>query len=208
MNDLIKKIKNMKNTRLSIEIDNRIKEFENMQSKESKFWFSELCFCILTANSSAESGIKAQKNITAEYLCNYPFEKLRDRLKSIGYRFYNKRAEYIVKNQKYCKNIKEIIMNLENSTKRRDWLAANIIGLGYKEASHFLRNIGYKDIAIIDRHIINILYENGYIKEKKINVKRYIEYEKILKDISEHCKLDLGRLDLYLWYIKTNKILK
>jgi N-glycosylase/DNA lyase len=80
--------------------------------------------------------------------------------------------------------------------------------LGYKEASHFLRNIGFKDIAIIDRHIINILYENGYIKDKKINRKRYIKYENILRAIAEYCNMDLARLDLYLWYIETNKILK
>jgi N-glycosylase/DNA lyase len=208
MNELIRKIKNMKESSLNIEINNRIREFEDMQKKDSNSWFSELCFCTLTANSSAESGIKAQKNISEDAFCTYTFEELRDRLKSIGYRFYNKRAEYIVKNQKYCKNIKEVLLNLEDGPKRRAWLVSNIVGIGYKEASHFLRNVGYKDIAIIDRHILNILYENGYIKDKKINAKKYIEYENILKEIARKCKLDLAKLDLYLWYIKTKKILK
>lgn len=208
MYDLIEKIKELEESKLNMEIENRINEFENMQRKDSICWFSELCFCILTANSSAESGIKAQKNISGKEFCTYTFENLRDRLKSIGYRFYNKRAEYIVENQKYCDNIKNNLLSLEDSNKRRAWLVSNVKGLGYKEASHFLRNIGYRDIAIIDRHILNILYENGYITSKKINAKKYIEYENILKEIAKKCGLDLAKLDLYLWYIKTNKVLK
>ncbi len=208
MEELIERIKEMKRSRINIEIENRIREFESLQNKDSNYWFSELCFCILTANSSAESGIKAQKHITGEEFCNFTFEKLRERLKSIGYRFYNKRAEYIVKNQQYCKTIKENLLSLEDVNKKREWLVSNVVGLGYKEASHFLRNVGYKDIAIIDRHILNILYENGYIKNKKINAKKYIEYEIILKEIAKKVELDLAKLDLYLWYIKTQKILK
>ncbi|MGC8693368.1 MAG: N-glycosylase/DNA lyase [Thermoplasmata archaeon] len=208
MDTLIERIQEMKKSTIKIEIENRIMEFESFQNKDSNSWFSELCFCILTANSSAESGIKAQKNITAEEFCNFTFEGLRERLKSIGYRFYNKRAEYIVKNQQYCDNIKDNLLSLEDNNKRREWLVSNVVGLGYKEASHFLRNVGYKDIAIIDRHILNILYENEYIKNKKINAKKYLEYENILKEIARKCELDLAKLDLYLWYIKTKKILK
>ncbi|MEM0160191.1 MAG: N-glycosylase/DNA lyase [Thermoplasmata archaeon] len=208
MYDLIEKIKELKKSKLNIEIENRINEFENMQKKDSRCWFSELCFCILTANSSAESGIKAQKNISKDGFCTYSFEDLRERLKSIGYRFYNKRAEYIIENQKYCDKIKENLLSLEDSDKRRAWLISNVKGIGYKEASHFLRNIGYKDMAIIDRHILNILHESGYITSKKINAKKYIEYENILKEIAKKCELDLAKLDLYLWYIKTKKILK
>ena len=77
-----------------------------------------------------------------------------------------------------------------------------------KESSHFLRNVGFKDVAIIDRHILNLLKENGYIGDEPLNKKRYIEYESILGGLGKELGLDQARLDLYLWYLKTGKILK
>jgi N-glycosylase/DNA lyase len=83
-------------------------------------------------------------------------------------------------------------------------------GLGYKEASHFLRNIGRKDVAIIDRHILRWLKENGYINEipNSLSARSYKKIEKILKKIGEERDLSLAELDLILWFRKTGKILK
>jgi len=39
-----------------------------------------------------------------------------------------------------------------------EWLVKNLTGLGYKEAGHFLRNIGSGKIAILDRHILRNLH--------------------------------------------------
>ena len=78
-----------------------------------------------------------------------------------------------------------------------------------KEASHFLRNIGYKDVAIIDFHIIDLLERNGLIKKPKNMTKdKYIEIENILRSLARDVDLDLASLDLYLWYIETGKVLK
>ena len=91
----------------------------------------------------------------------------------------------------------------------REWLAKTIKGLGYKEASHFLRNIGFKNLAIIDFHIIDILEKFGIIqKPKTLSKKKYIEIEQVLKKIGECVNLDLDELDLYLWYMETNEVLK
>lgn len=86
----------------------------------------------------------------------------------------------------------------------------NIKGLGYKEASHFLRNIGFTNLAIIDFHIVDLLIKNGLLNEKpkSLSKKKYIEIEDILKEIAEDLNLSLGELDLYLWYMETGKILK
>ena len=82
-------------------------------------------------------------------------------------------------------------------------------GLGYKEASHFLRNIGFDNYAIIDFHIIDILYDNKLIqKPKTITKNKYLEIEDLLKKIAKKTNLTLAELDLYLWYIETGKILK
>jgi N-glycosylase/DNA lyase len=85
----------------------------------------------------------------------------------------------------------------------------NIKGLGYKEASHFLRNIGFDDYAIIDSHILDILKRYNLIKQPKtLTKKKYIEIENILQKIAKQTHLTLAELDLYLWYLETGKILK
>ena len=78
-----------------------------------------------------------------------------------------------------------------------------------KEASHFLRNIGYLNYAIIDFHIIDLLVNQNIIERPKtLTNNRYIEIEKTLKEISKKLDLTLGELDLYLWYLETGTILK
>jgi len=48
----------------------------------------------------------------------------------------------------------------------REWLIRSIRGIGYKEASHFLRNIGLgENLAILDRHILKNLKFFGVIEE-------------------------------------------
>ena len=80
---------------------------------------------------------------------------------------------------------------------------------GYKEASHFLRNIGYRDFAIIDFHIIDLLVKFNIIeKPKTLTKKKYLEIEAILKKLGDKLHLDMGKLDLYLWYMETSEILK
>ena len=82
-------------------------------------------------------------------------------------------------------------------------------GLGYKEASHFLRNIGFDDFAIIDFHIIDILSRYNLIeKPKALTKKRYLKIENLLKEIAKKSNLSLAELDLYLWYMETGKVLK
>ncbi|WP_456419918.1 N-glycosylase/DNA lyase [Methanocaldococcus infernus] len=206
---LIKKIEELKNSEVARIIEERIKEFKAFKDKPNEEWFKELCFCLLTANSSAELGIKIQKEIDDGFLY-LSQEELEKRLRELGHRFYKKRAEYIIKARKYKDNIKDIIQNFRDEKRGREFLVKHIKGLGYKEASHFLRNVGYDNVAIIDRHILRELHDNNYIKEipKSLSKKRYLEIEKILEDIARETRLKLSELDLYIWYLRTGKVLK
>ncbi|WP_456472149.1 N-glycosylase/DNA lyase [Methanocaldococcus sp.] len=205
---LIEKIEELKNSEVSKVIKKRIEEFKSFKDKPNEEWFKELCFCILTANSSAELGIKIQKEIDDGFL-TLSREELEKKLKELGHRYYKKRAEYIVLARKY-KNIKDILKEFRDERKAREFLVKHVKGLGYKEASHFLRNVGYDNVAIIDRHILRELYENNYIKEipKSLTKKKYLEIEKILEDIGNKTNLKLSELDLYIWYLRTGKVLK
>lgn len=210
MNSLIIIVNKHKNSPIKQVIDSRIQEFEELGSKNSNEIFKELCFCFLTANFNAEGGIRIQKEIDNGFL-TLTEKELANKLKELGHRFPNARASYISNAQKHKDNIKETLNSLEDEEKMREWIVDNIKGLGLKEASHFLRNIGYKNAAIIDFHIIDLLAREGLIekpKNKSLTPKKYIKIENILKKLAEKTNTNIGELDLYLWYEETEKILK
>lgn len=210
MGNIIKKINELKKSRIKKIIDLRIKEFKQIGKKPSCVCFNELCFCILTANYTAEGGMRIQKRIGKGFL-TLKRKDLAKRLKELGHRFPNTRADYIIISRKYKNTIKDIILSFDNEHDVREWLVENIKGFGYKEASHFMRNIGFEDSAIIDFHIIDLLAREKLIKRpktKSLTRNRYLEIEEILRRLAKKVRLNLAELDLYLWYIETGKILK
>jgi N-glycosylase/DNA lyase len=208
VNILIESIEKNKIGPVGRQISQRTSEFSKLRCAGKKIIFSELCFCILTANCSAESCINVQREVDEGFM-SLAEKKLAGRLKKIGYRFPNKRADYIVSAREKADELMEQIDSKKSGRDIREWLAENIKGLGMKEASHFLRNIGFGDVAIIDFHIIDLLARHNVIKEPKtMNKKKYIEIEEKLEEIAKKTNLSLGELDLYLWYAETGKILK
>jgi len=85
-------------------------------------------------------------------------------LKELGYRFYNKRAEYIVEARNKMELLEEIL-KLDDEFMIREKLIKNFKGIGWKEASHFLRNLGYKNFVILDRHVLKSLRDLSIIDE-------------------------------------------
>lgn len=210
MNKLISEIEQLKNSSIKEIADSRMTEFEQFQNKSSNEIFKELCFCLMTANFSASGGIKIQ-NAVGDGFLYLSEEQLSKRLSELGHRFPNARAKFIVLARQYKNNIKEILSEIQNEKLMREWIVKNVKGLGMKEASHFLRNIGYKDSAIIDFHIIDLLVRYNLIerpKSKSLIPKKYLEIESVLNQLAEKTNLSLGELDLYLWYKETGKILK
>ena len=104
------------------------------------------------------------------------------------------------------------LQSFEDPMERRDWLVKEkgIKGLGYKEASHFLRNIGFKGYGILDKHILRSLAELKIIDDPKPpNTRsRYLTIEAKLKKLTEVTEIDFDELDLVLWSMKTGEILK
>jgi len=207
MNDLLSTINNLKHSIVQTKIQQRIQEFKNIDTRSGEELFKELCFCILTANFNAERSINIHSHLS-ECFCTDTKETLAKKLKQQGYRFPNTRAAFIVESAAKKDKLPTIIQTLKRE-ERRAWLVDNIKGLGYKEASHFLRNIGCDDYAIIDSHILDLLERYHHItRPKTLTKKNYIEIEGRLQKIAEHTHLTLAELDLYLWYLETGKILK
>jgi N-glycosylase/DNA lyase len=207
MNKLINKIETLKNSDIAKSVEKKIMFFKNINKKSNDELFKEICFCILTANYNAEKCIKIQNEIGECFLTDSK-EEISEKLRDYGHRFPNARAEYIFESLK-CKDKLEEIIQITDKKALRDWIVDNIKGLGYKEASHFLRNVGFDDYAIIDFHIIDILTDYNLIKKPKtITKKKYFEIENLLKSLAKKTNLTLAELDLYLWYLETGKILK
>jgi len=201
---LINKIKKLEKSEISKTIDKRLKEFKAINKKGNKEWFSELCFCILTANSKAKTALNIQKELGTKGFLSKSEKNICNCIKNNKHRFHNNKAKYICEAREF-KDIKNI---LKKEKQPRLWLVKNIKGLGYKKSSHFLRNVGYDDYAIVDRHVLNILKENNIIKPKTLDKKVYLEIEKKLDIISKKLNMNQAKLDLYIWYSKTGEVLK
>lgn len=194
----------------------RLAEFQAVwQAESDELLLQELVFCIFTANASARMGLRsveAVKKILAEGT-----QTDLSRILTGVHRFPNARAAYIVATREFLQSdcglrLRERLEGFSDPLERRDWLAKTkqIKGLGYKEASHFLRNIGYRGYAILDKHILNCLAELGEIEDPKppSNRTRYLATEAVLKRFAAQIEIDFDELDLVLWSIKTGEILK
>lgn len=207
MASLISQIEELKKSQIKEVIDNRIKEFESFGKKKQDEVFSELCFCLLTANFQAEKCIQIQSEMSRDFEI-ISKEELAKKLKVVGHRFWPQRAERIVE-ARDCKSELCSMVFKKSGIEMREWLVKTVKGLGMKESSHFLRNIGYKDLAIIDFHIIDLLEREKLIERPKtITPKKYLEIEQVLTKLGKQANLNLAELDLYLWYLETGKILK
>ncbi len=176
--------------------------------------FSELCFCLLTANSSALTGIKLQSLIDIEGFKNMSLEELERTISSAGHRFARQRAERIVKARESFERVMELIEGSRDGKAIRDLLSDTcskykVEGFGLKEASHFLRNIGFEDVAIVDRHIFRYLKEKKLLPDYKTITRRvYLEAERKLEKICQELGMSQAELDLYIFYRKTGRVLK
>lgn len=132
-----------------------------------------------------------------------------------GVRFYKNKAKYILGSRvlftkKGKIRIKDKI-DPENISETRSWFRDRVKGIGSKEASHFLRNIGFgKDLAILDVHVLRNMVKYGIIEEVPghMSKKTYLELEKKLAKFSKKIKIPMAELDLLFWSRETGRIFK
>ena len=193
-------------------VEDRMDEFRCVHLMDSQKWYEELVYCLLTAYSSALMGQRCVDALLGGVLMEGSLEDVRGCLVEEGHRFANRRAEYIYDTRELAPRIKGVIQGFDDPSDAREWLVKNVKGLGWKEASHYLRNVGYFGLAIIDRHILSNMVEHGLITEeeskKGVTKRRYLEYEAVLEKVAKRLGMEPGELDLYLWYRKTGKVLK
>jgi N-glycosylase/DNA lyase len=190
----------------------RVEEFLLNNKAGEEIWFRELILCLLTANSSFISAYKALNNLYSHDIKLLDIEQISVILRDSGYRFYNLKSRYIREAiEKYYGRIKTLVKPIADidQFKAREFLVNNIKGLGYKEASHFLRNLGYFELAIIDRHILRYVNTNLYVSVKKVDNKhRYLLVEGLLRAIGSALNMQVGLLDLFIFFKQTQTLVK
>lgn len=211
----IEKIKTAHSERRE-EILERLSEFEAVwqTGTDERLW-EEMVFCFFTGGCSARMGIRSVEAVKPILLSGNHAE-LAEALRG-RHRYPNARAGYIVASREFLQEhcglrLRKKLQSFTDDFERRDWLVKEkrIKGLGYKEASHYLRNVGFKGYAILDKHILRSLAELGIIDDPKPPNTRskYLTVEEKLKNLAEITEIDFDELDLVLWSLKTGEILK
>jgi N-glycosylase/DNA lyase len=200
------------------EIRKRLDEFRKVWRKgsDARLW-EELVFCIFTAGASARMGLRAVEAIRP-LLMDGEREEMTLALQRAGaHRFPVERPGYIVVTRNYLREhcnmaLRKQLQSFSDPIDRRDWLAQErlVKGLGYKESSHFLRNIGLSGYAILDKHVMSCLTDLKVVDTPKPpgNRTRYLETEERLKFFARDIGIDFDELDLVLWSMKTGEVLK
>jgi N-glycosylase/DNA lyase len=200
------------------EIRKRLREFREVwrAGSDARLW-EELVYCIFTAGASAKMGLRSVEAVRPLLKNGKPKAMTRALVAAGAHRFPNARPEYVVTTRDYLKvecamRLRDRLTSFASPVARRDWLASErrIKGLGYKESSHFLRNIGFKGYAILDKHIVRCLAELGVIDSPKppATRSRYLEAETRMQRFASDVGIDFDELDLVLWSMKTGEILK
>lgn len=191
--------------------ENIHKQLVNFQNVPQSKYFYELCYCLCTPMSKAENAQKVQTILEdADYFNNdLDITKiLRDSGNYI--RFHNQKSKYIENIKINYQEILPFIISPESNFEKREKLVKFVAGMGYKEASHFLRNIGFFGLAILDRHILRNLAKYNIIQEipKSINFNKYIQLEQLFINFAKSVGLSLEELDLTFWAKETGYVLK
>ncbi|MCD6370529.1 MAG: N-glycosylase/DNA lyase [Thermoplasmata archaeon] len=197
-------------------IERRMEEFREIWEKGSEEdIFEELAFCLLTPQSKARICWMAVERMKKnEVLLRGSYEEILENLQGVRFK-YTKAQNIILAREFFMQegklSIRDKLKEFSNPWEMREYLVKTIRGIGYKEASHFLRNIGMGEkLAILDRHIMRNLRKLGVIGEipRNLTRKKYLEIEEKMHAFCEEIGIPLAHFDLLLWYLETGFVFK
>jgi N-glycosylase/DNA lyase len=186
--------------------------------------WSELSTCLLSSQISFEMAVSASQRITdRKILCSRRrapveaiFFELRASLEEpmlvnerlVRYRFYNAKAAQLAKTWIAIEEfggLEALISSLQEPHIIRDWLVKNAPGLGPKQASMFIRNIGLSyDLAILDRHVLKYMEFVGLCEVSQQHVAGLGGYLKLERTLANHASkigCRVGLLDWAIWIV-------
>jgi len=197
-------------------IQERLEDFRHVGSLPDERLFEELCFCILAVQSKAHSADSAIHALAEAGLLWRGRPRQLAAFLRPRTRFHNHKATFIVRaRDRFFPGegplLSKSLDALPDPTTARAWLVNEIDGLGWKEASHFLRNIGRGDhLAILDRHILRNLIRHGVIRgmPRSLTPTRYLAIEARMRRFADEVNIPLAAIDLLFWSRETGEIFK
>lgn len=190
-------------------IRSRLEEFAQIPAER---YFYELLYCLMTPQTSAKNAdvvVSQLRQLRFDESGIDPEPFLRE--KSHYIRFHKTKARHLLKAREDFHHVLKALMNGHPPRELREWLVGNVMGLGYKEATHFLRNIGKSGgLAILDRHILRNLKRFGALRHVPASLtrKRYLAVERRFAKFSETIGIPSDELDLLFWSMETGEIRK
>jgi N-glycosylase/DNA lyase len=191
-----------------MEIRARLQDFAQVPRDN---YFYELCYCICTPQSKAVCAGLVQKKLQEMDFYHKkfnPVDILGDKEHYI--RFHNRKSEHLLAAIELYPKVLDILDSSAENIEKRNEINSIILGVGMKESSHFMRNIGYRGLSILDRHIIKNMAKFGIIDAKPNlgSKKKYIEIERKYLSFASDLSLDPDELDLLFWSFENGDILK
>ena len=216
----MKELKEIYNANKSM-FEERLASFKRVWTRGSDIKiFAEFCYCLCTAREKAKNALNAVDSLSKnnyEVLINGDKRKIDKVLCENNIALHPDKADRIIKNRKiFYPNTKNVLRSkycFDDIKKAREELVRDVVGFGFKESSHFLRNIGFGgNLAIIDRHIKNQLIKYGVItdnaKSASITKKQYYEIEEKMIQFAHKIKIPVDILDMLLIYAENKEITK
>lgn len=202
-------------------IEKRLEEFSELKDASEYRLFKELVFVILTSQTSAKKAWEAAEQLNREkLLLNGDKSSIAEVLRENEVQYEENKASYIIENritlsqptlQDPTNELKiSFKIDEDNLDKTRRWMVENLKGVGWKAASHFLRNVGYQNIAIISNYIAKDLHELGMTESSSIpnDEASYLKAEQRMNELSEELDISVEALDLVLWSMETGEVFK
>lgn len=191
------------------EIRARLVDFASVDRSQ---WFYECCFCILTPQSSAVHADAVVTRLREESFFERGHDVVHHLRNPAAYiRFHTTKHGRLHALRDQWGLVEEVLTSdMSSERERRNRLSDLVLGYGLKEASHAMRNIGFRGVAILDRHLLRLLVRCGVYDEiPSVSTRSaYWSVEEAFMRYAEQVGIDMDELDLLFWCAMTGHILK
>lgn len=174
-----------------------------------ELWAS-MSFCILSSNVRLDAANKAHRAIHEKpslFTRGHDTEaletRIQNRLVHTGYRFHKTKAVQLAKSWVALRDNHTKLVELFSTANDvfiiREYVISTFSGIGIKQASMFLRDIGATcELAIIDTHIRRFLA--AHVRDFNPSIKReYLLAESWLGELAHFHACSVAAVDLAIW---------
>lgn len=175
---------------------------QGFKTEDPGLIFRKGVYCLMTPATKAQAANETLGRLFEnDFIFKASLEEIAACLREPPYiRFHNQKAGRIVAwREKGLGHIGHILA-MDDEKKMRRYLVDNAEGFNYKEASHFLRNIGRGlRLAVLDRHILAFMKEEKMIEDTALTPARYGLWEALFCSWADSIGQPVPAADFALW---------